>query len=214
MFADSNKWIYGAFLLIFLVFASNSTLLFRYFSCITFDAKGDDPSKIKVLMADMSINCRSDRYQDTLIFAWTMVAIYPIGFPLFCFYVLYRHRRQLNPKVDVTAEHQELIRSSGNLFRVSSTRQMEIDIDQRSQDLELQRFAFLYEEYEPRCWCYAVAELAMRLYLTGILALFGSADAPATTTQTSLGLLGAMVYPRPRRILPSRTSCLGGRSTS
>jgi len=97
-FADSNKWIYAAFLLMFLVFAGNSTYVFRYFNCIKFHAEGEDPSKIKVLMADMSINCRSDRYQDTAIYAWVMVVVYPIGFPLFCFFVLFRHRRQINPR--------------------------------------------------------------------------------------------------------------------
>ena len=57
--ADGNKWVFAAFLLVFLVFPNNSTLLFRFFNCIEFDARGDDPSRIKVLMADMSINCRS-----------------------------------------------------------------------------------------------------------------------------------------------------------
>ena len=33
-----------------------------------------------------------------------------------------------------------------------------------------------------------------RLYLTGLLAFFGSSSAASTTTQTSLGLLGAIVY--------------------
>ena len=60
-FADSNKWIYCALLLFFLVFAGNSMYVFRFFKCITFHARGDDPSKIRVLMADMSINCRSSR---------------------------------------------------------------------------------------------------------------------------------------------------------
>ena len=37
-------------------------------------------------------------------------------------------------------------------------------------------------------------ELIRRLYLTGLLAFFGSDEEPTTTTQTSLGLLGAFVY--------------------
>ena len=190
-----------------------------------------------------------------------MVAVYPIGFPLFCFFTLFRYRRQINPTVEASAEQQELIRGTGFL-RLTSTRQMEMGIEERRKNQELQRFRFLFEEYEPRCWwfaggaggrrfggplrgrtfgrrgwgpilvtrrCvattgarssrrrrrdrstlfapaslrpahernatrYAVAELTMRLYLTGLLSFFGSSDAPATTTQTSLGLLGAMIY--------------------
>lgn len=60
-FANRDKWMYSAFLLIFLVFPTNSTYVFRYFNCIKFDAADEDPSKLKVLMADMSINCRSAR---------------------------------------------------------------------------------------------------------------------------------------------------------
>ena len=74
--------------------------VFRYFNCIKLDARGDDPSKIKVLMADMSINCRSTRYRQTRIFTWVMVLVYPIGVPLFCFAVLFLYRREINPKVD------------------------------------------------------------------------------------------------------------------
>jgi len=192
-FADSNKWIYCALLLFFLVFAGNSMYVFRFFKCITFHARGDDPSKIRVLMADMSINCRSDRYQNTKFYVWAMVAVYPIGFPLFCFFTLFRYRRQINPTVEASAEQQELIRGTGFL-RLTSTRQMEMGIEERRKNQELQRFRFFFEEYEPRCWWYAVAELTMRLYLTGLLSFFGSSDAPATTTQTSLGLLGAMIY--------------------
>ena len=33
-----------------------------------------------------------------------------------------------------------------------------------------------------------------RLYLTGLIAFFGSSSEPTTTTQTSLGLLGAILY--------------------
>ena len=67
-------------------------------------------------------------------------------------------------------------------------------VKQRDGDEGLQRFKFLYEEYEPRCWWFAVVELIRRLYLTGLLAFFGSDEEPTTTTQTSLGLLGAFVY--------------------
>ena len=64
----------------------------------------------------------------------------------------------------------------------------------RDNDEGLDRFRFLFEDYEPRCWWFAVVELIRRLYLTGLLAFFGSDEEPTTTTQTSLGLLGAFVY--------------------
>ena len=48
--------------------------------------------------------------------------------------------------------------------------------------------------YEPRCWWFAVVELIRRLYLTGLLAFFGSDEEPTSMTQTSMGLLGAIIY--------------------
>ena len=41
---------------------------------------------------------------------------------------------------------------------------------------------------------FAVAELVNRLYLTGLISFFGVPREPTTTTQTSLGLLGAILY--------------------
>ena len=169
----------------------NATFVFRFFSCVKFDQAGRDPSMMKVLMADMSIDCRSDRYKQTSIYVWIMVAIYPIGIPLAAFYVLYTHRRQINPQVEIPEAKRG---KRGSLFRVCSTRQMERDIEVRNQKEDLKAFTFLFEEYEPRCWWYAAAELIFRLYLTGLISFFGSAHSPATTTQASLGLLGAIVY--------------------
>ena len=174
----------------------NATFVFRFFSCVKFDQAGRDPSTMKVLMADMSIDCRSDRYKQTSIYVWIMVAIYPIGIPLAAFYALYTHRRQINPQVEIP----EAARADADggkrrsFFRVCSTRQMERDIEVRNQKEDLKAFTFLFEEYEPRCWWYAAAELIFRLYLTGLISFFGSAHSPATTTQASLGLLGAIVY--------------------
>ena len=146
-------------------------------------------------MADMSISCRSDRYKQTSIFVWIMVAIYPIGVPLAALYVLFVHRRQINPKVKIDAANAAgTDNKRGRLFKVCSMRQMERDIDERNKKKELKAFSFLFEEYEPRCWWYAVAELIFRLYLTGLISFFGSSHSPATTTQTSLGLFGAIIY--------------------
>ena len=64
----------------------------------------------------------------------------------------------------------------------------------RDNDEGLDRFRFLFEDYEPRCWWFAVVELIRRLYLTGLLAFFGSDEEPTSMTQTSMGLLGAIIY--------------------
>ena len=48
-----ENWTYFAFLLIFLVFPSNSAMVLRYFSCVKFDARGRSPRTIKVLMVSI-----------------------------------------------------------------------------------------------------------------------------------------------------------------
>ena len=169
-----DKWTYFAFLLIYLVFPSNSSAVLRYFNCVKFDARGRSPGTLKVLMADMSINCRSERYKLTSIFTWIMVAIYPIGIPVLCFATLFWYRKRINP--------------------TTTSDDMDEKISKRDNDRRLDRIRFLFEEYEPRYWWFAVVELIRRLYLTGLLAFFGSDEEPSTTTQTALGLLGAMVY--------------------
>ena len=123
-----------------------------------------------------------------------MVFVYPIGVPLASFVVLFLHRHRINPKVedrdDESLPGEDLVRSSYS----TSARQTVLAIQQRSGDPKLVWFGFLFDEYEPRCWWFAVAELMNRLYLTGIISFFGSHGDVVTTTQVALGLLGAMVY--------------------
>lgn len=130
--ADAQKkvdeWTYFAFILVYLVFPSNSSAVLRYFNCVKFDTRGDSSRTIKVLMADMSINCRSERYKLTSIFAWVMVAIYPIGIPVLCFATLFWYRKRINPKQAVeeldrlSRESEELLEGPTDMKTVLSKR--------------------------------------------------------------------------------------------
>ena len=123
-----DEWTYFAFILVYLVFPSNSSAVLRYFNCVKFDARGDSSRTIKVLMADMSINCRSERYKLTSIFAWVMVAIYPIGIPVLCFATLFWYRKRINPKQAVeeldrlSRESEELLEGPTDMKTVLSKR--------------------------------------------------------------------------------------------
>jgi hypothetical protein len=60
--------------------------------CLSFD----DGSK--VLSADYSMDCHSNRYKQMRSLAFLLFVVYPIGMPTF-FYALLRHRRNdINPR--------------------------------------------------------------------------------------------------------------------
>ena len=86
------------------------------------------------------------------------------------------------------------MRSSEELIRVRSTKEIAKGIDKRDADAHLGWLKFLYEDYEPRCWWFTVVELLRRLWLTALIALLGSDEELTTATQLSLGLLGSIVY--------------------
>ena len=59
----------------------------------------------------------------------------------------------------------------------------------REDDPALASIAFLYEEYEPRCYLFVVFDVLRRIFLTGCLTMF----LPGTISQIAVGLLGSMI---------------------
>ena len=110
--------------------------MLRYFNCDFFEAIDSDGSSrtIKVLLADYSISCDSDKYNGFFMgYALFMVVIYPIGVPCFFFGLLHRHRDQINPELerleDETDEELQL-------------RKIEV----RDANEDIQHIAFLFDE--------------------------------------------------------------------
>ncbi len=190
------RWAYAGMLLVYLVFPSNSAKVIRFFNCVELDAY---PGTIRVMIADMSISCRSTRYKLTRYFAWAMVLIYPIGIPLFCAALLFWYRKRINPPLfdddyGLSDSSQNKMRGLKELIRVRTTKQIEKGIDKRDADTGLGWLKFLYEDYEPRCYWFTVVELLRRLWLTALIALLGSDEELTSATQLSLGLLGSIIY--------------------
>ena len=55
----------------------------------------------RYLAIDYSVECGSERYNNMAVYAYIMIAVYPIGVPLFFFVLLWRNRYNLNPRPDV-----------------------------------------------------------------------------------------------------------------
>ena len=105
-----------------------------------------------------------------------MVLIYPIGVPLFVFAALFCYRKRIDPPLDnddygLSDSLKNKMRSSEELIRVRSTKEIAKGIDKRDADAHLGWLKFLYEDYEPRCWWFTVVELLRRLWLTALIAL-------------------------------------------
>ena len=63
------------FFLVYLIYPGNSQTIFATFPCTEFD----DPNQSRGLVADYSIDCRSDAHAVATVFAIIMVVVYPFG---------------------------------------------------------------------------------------------------------------------------------------
>ena len=82
----SNRLLEIAFFVVFLVYPSASATIFGTFPCITLD----DGSQF--LRADPSIDCTSPTHAGYVAYAAVMLFVYPIGTPLLCAGLMWRHR--------------------------------------------------------------------------------------------------------------------------
>lgn len=81
-----NKHLSVVLLLMFLVYSSVSSNVFRMFAC---DSVDDGNSYLR---ADYRIMCTDAKHRALQVYAAVMIAVYPIGIPLLYAGLLYRHR--------------------------------------------------------------------------------------------------------------------------
>ena len=85
-----NKHLSVVLLLLFLVYSSVSSNVFRMFAC---DPVDDGNSYLR---ADYRIMCTDAKHQTLQVYAAVMIAVYPVGIPLLYAVLLYRHRAILS----------------------------------------------------------------------------------------------------------------------
>jgi hypothetical protein len=88
---------------------------------------GDD----EYLRADYSISCSSDRYYVGCAYAIAMIFVYPIGVPVFYFWLLYSHQQDITSRFGIDATDSEALRVSKE---------------------KLGPIRFLFEAYKPEYW--------------------------------------------------------------
>ncbi|CAM9549196.1 unnamed protein product [Discosporangium mesarthrocarpum] len=82
----SLKHVSVALLVIFRVYSSLSSTVFRTFACDKLDDGRD------FLRADYRLTCDSPKHRGLMVFAGIMIVVYPVGNPVAYFVVLFRKR--------------------------------------------------------------------------------------------------------------------------
>lgn len=177
---------YWSLFFIYIVLPSISTFVITYFSCARFD-RGDQRD-LRVIAVETSIKCTSKRYQRWAPYAATMIAVWPVGTTLGIGLLLWQNRERLDPVVLKKNEGDD-IAGLEREERHHRTATVElIKLKQRNADGTIVGLEFLIEEFTPRCYFFPVFELARRLFLSSVLAVFY----PGSAQQLVVGVLGAM----------------------
>ncbi|CAM9436268.1 unnamed protein product, partial [Ectocarpus fasciculatus] len=161
--AEFRKDMLTAILMItFFIFSPTSITIFEAFTCESFD---DGTNQ---LVADYSINCDTDVHKNYEIYAGFMIIVYPIGIPIFYFYLLVSNHKYVNPSAALVVREDEKMLSY----------------------TEIQHLSFLYENYAPKRWYFEVLDCFRRLLLTAIPVLI----LRGTSLQLLLVLMASLVW--------------------
>ena len=171
-----SRILYATLLFVFIILPSISTSVITYFSCPAFD-RGHE--KLRVIATQLDIKCTSRRYRRWGIFTGLMIAVWPLGATTGLATLLWSHRTKLNP--DVSKKFTRKERKERRAYEIEKLRL-------RNADPTISGLAFLFEEYECRCYWFPVFEIFRRLFLSSALALFY----PGRLQQVLVGLLGSM----------------------
>lgn len=97
-----HKHLSAVLLLLFFVYSSVSSTVFRMFSC---DSLEDGKEYLRV---DYRILCTDEKHRALQVYAGLMIAVYPVGIPLLFVVLLYRHRDVLSDSAADKATAQSI----------------------------------------------------------------------------------------------------------
>jgi hypothetical protein len=168
---------YYFLVLIFAVFAPASTTILQSFVCEKFD----DGSSY--MYSDYRLDCKTDEHQKYVAYAAVMVVIYPVGIPLFYFYLLWTNLNAINPPTKRVVKDAERHIVSPEIIQLEK-------LNLRSNDESISHLSFLFESYRPGAWYFEVVECLRRLFLTALPSLI----LPGSAVQTIIVLIFSMIF--------------------
>jgi hypothetical protein len=148
------------------------------------------------MTADYNVSCSSAKYRFGFIWACVMVAVYPLGCPLFYFWLLFRVRHEIQTRGEEKLESEmELSQQRGDEeASCDSSIALAVTEKVRTKQEVLRSLRFLYESYEPRYWWWEIVETSQRLVLTGVLVLISQGSAVQIIVGAVLTLLFLHLY--------------------
>lgn len=145
-----------AFFISYLVLVGVSTTVFQAFKCESFDN-----GEMRRLVADYSIDCRSDDRRFYVLYAIVMIFVYPIGIPVVYAVVLIKNRKLINPNWRLVIDSSEK-----KLVNMKVLQRGKIKI--RKTYEELKNVRTLFDNYVPKRWYFELFDCARRLFLGAI----------------------------------------------
>ena len=188
-----------SFFLLFLLYPGSSSKIFNALLCNGFTGEGEDGQRF--LRVDFSIDCDSALYQGLMFpYALIMLAIYPIGVPVYYALTLFRNNEQLGEcrNIELSAFTEGKRIELGNRLGGRARRDYQPEIDEaeaRKAELEKQyevkrdalpgKLKKLTNGYEMRTYWFEIFECTRKIMLVA-LPIIMPADSPE---QIVLGLI-------------------------
>jgi hypothetical protein len=164
-----------------LILPSTVTKIFQTFSCRDVDPEDSVQGSDSYMTADYSVSCDSQKYHFGYIWAIVMIFVYPIGLPMYYFYLLWNIR-------DAIKSRDEKV----NLDRIDDS--VDLSDEVRMKQEKLLSLKFLYGSYHPHYWWWEMVETSQRLLLTGILVLISQGSAIQIIVGALLTLFFLQLY--------------------
>lgn len=149
---------------LYIVYSTASLVIFSTFRCDSQFRREPRSSPYldkSYLAVDYSISCKAPVYTVYLIYSSIMVFIYPVGVPLFFFFLLWSHRDAINPNPEILAKqiigrglkHTLTVKaiSEGKIEPLSEERTKALRRDSSSEHRDLLLHAQKYQQATAHC---------------------------------------------------------------
>jgi hypothetical protein len=140
-------------MLCYCILPAEATKIFKTFLCADYDPNNETGQPQNFLVADLAINCSSQRYKTGRAWAYLMTIVYPIGLPCAILLLLYWNRKTIRT------------RAEGFVAKKNATKLID-------------GVGFLYLSYKPEFFYFEMVEASRRLSLTAVVSIFKPGSKP------------------------------------
>jgi hypothetical protein len=163
------------------------------------------------MRADLSVSCDSDTYRFGVIIGIFMTLVYPIGLPLFYYFILEKYKKNTLDGDACDSERKALLsservssvelvdaRANGGVKTDDEPQAERSDGSHEEDDHDCEKddstssgtTAFLTEAYKDEFWYWEIVETYRRLFLTAVVAIVG----PGTNAQAVFAILLSVFF--------------------